>query len=198
MSTRQPSDFNLIAAYRRGEDDALAALVQRHQARVYRLARGLMPSPEEAEDAAQEALIAMFSSLHRFRGESAFTTWLYRLTVNTCLKRLPKAARNRSQPLSDREHALPDNPERAPDAQAARRWLRDQVGRFLAALPDTYRLPVLLSDAVDLNAREIAEMLDLSLPAAKQRILRGRRRLRDVIDRHCQDAGLSDWRELLA
>jgi RNA polymerase sigma-70 factor (ECF subfamily) len=198
VSRPQTSDTDLIAAYRRGDDGALSALVQRHQARVYRLARGLLPSPEEAEDATQEALIAMFSSLHRFRGESAFTTWLYRLTVNTCLKRRPRGARARSRSLSDREYALPDNPDRAPDARAARRWLRDQLGCFLAVLPDTYRLPVLLSDALELPASQIALVLNLSLPATKQRILRGRRRLRDVIERHCADAGLAGWRELLA
>ena len=198
MSQPQTSDPDLIAAYRQGDDTALSHLVQRHQARVYRLARGLLPSPEDAEDATQEALIAMFSSLHRFRGESAFTTWLYRMTVNTCLKRRPKGARARTRPLSDHEYALPDNPDRRPDARAGRRWLRDQVGRFLAALPDTYRLPVLLSDALELPASQIAEVLDLSLPATKQRILRGRRRLRDVIERHCAESGLSGWRELLA
>lgn len=72
-------DTSLIAAYRSGDDEALTALIQRHQASVYRLAVGVLASHEEAEDAAQEALIGMLGGLHRFRGESRFSTWLYRL-----------------------------------------------------------------------------------------------------------------------
>ncbi len=71
------------------------------------------------------------------------------------------------------------------------------MGRFLAALPDTHRLPIILRDALDLPASEIAGILDLSLPAVKARLLRGRRRLRAEIERYCQEAGLSGWRELL-
>src|SRR3972149_9808946 len=80
-------DTSLIAAYRSGDDEALTALIQRHQGSVYRLAVGVLASHEEAEDAAQEALMGMLGALHRFRGEARFSTWLYRLTLNICLKR---------------------------------------------------------------------------------------------------------------
>ncbi len=188
-------DAALVAAYRSGEDAALTALVQRHQARIYRLALGVLLSPQDAEDAAQEALIAMFSSLPRFRGDSAFSTWLYRLTLNTCLKR--RRAAKPHEPLAGDSGTLSDSPDRAPDAEAGRRWLRERVAAFLAALPDTYRIPVVLTDALEMPASEIAVMLDLSLPAVKARILRGRERLRAEIERYCQEAGLSGWRELL-
>jgi len=189
-------DETLVAAYRSGDDTALTALVERHQPPVYRLALGVLASPQEAEDAAQEAMIAMFSSLPRFRGESAFSTWLYRLALNTCLKRRRSPSRRREAPLPD-DAPLPAADPSLPDAQAGRAWLRDRVAAFLAALPDAYRVPVVLSDALNLGAREIADMLDLSLPAAKARILRGRRHLRDEVERYCQSAGLSGWRELL-
>ena len=80
-------DASLIAAYRSGDDEALTPLIQRHQTSVDRLAVGVLASREEAEDAAQEALIGMLGALHRFRGEARFSTWLYRLTLNICLKR---------------------------------------------------------------------------------------------------------------
>jgi RNA polymerase sigma-70 factor (ECF subfamily) len=191
-------DETLVANYRRGDDAALGALVERHQPRVYRLALGVLTSPQEAEDAAQEAMIAMFGSLPRFRGDSRFSTWLYRLALNTCLKQRRRPSRRREAPISDEPDALPAaDPSLLPDAQAGRAWLRARVAAFLAVLPDTYRIPVVLSDALDLEAREIAETLSLSLPAAKARILRGRRRLRDEVERYCQEAGLSGWRELL-
>src|SRR3972149_8957135 len=82
-----PDDTPLTAAYRSGDDEALTALIQRHQTSVYRLAVGVLASREEAEDAAQEALMSMLTSLHRFRGEARVSTWLYRLTLNICLKR---------------------------------------------------------------------------------------------------------------
>lgn len=195
MTTPVTDDSALIAAYRQGDDAALSSLVQRHQAAIYGLALGVLGSPHDAEDAAQESLIAMFKSLHAFRGESRFSTWLYRLSLNTCLKRKSRAPAD--APLSDDSYAVPDNPGRGPDVEASRRWLREQVGVFLAALPRAYRVPVVLSDALDLPASEIAGLLDLSLPAAKARILRGRRQLRAHIERHCQEAGLTGWRELL-
>jgi RNA polymerase sigma-70 factor (ECF subfamily) len=192
---RITDDAALIAAYRLGDDAALSTLVERHQTRVYRLALGVLASPHEAEDATQEALMAMLTSLPSFRGDSRFSTWLYRLTLNTCLKRKRRQARDK--PLSPDADAVPAAADLRPDVQAGRLWLRARVARFLAVLPITYRLPVVLSDALDLPASEIAAILDISLPAAKARLLRGRQRLRAEIERYCQEAGLSGWRELV-
>ncbi len=197
MSDPATDDAALVAAYRQGDDAALGTLVQRYQPQTYRLALGILASREEAEDATQEALIAMLSSLPRFRGDSRFSTWLYRLTLNTCLKRKQRRTRKREEPLPSHARTLADSPGLRPDVQAGRRWLRNQVTRFLAALPETHRLPVLLSDSLDLPAPEIAGILGLSLPAVKARLLRGRRQLRAEIERYCQDAGLSGWRELV-
>ncbi len=191
-------DATLIDAYRRGDDSALVVLIERHQTQLYRLALGLLASQEQAEDATQETLMAMLKSLPRFRGESRFFTWLYRLTLNTCLKRRSKLSRSPEEPLSAGAEAIADSPRLEPDVQAGRRWLLDRVAQFLAALPETYRVPVLLSDALDLTASEVAAVLDLSLPAVKARLLRGRRRLRAEIERYCEEAGLSGWRELLS
>jgi len=188
-------DASLIAAYRSGDDGALTALIQRHQASVYRLAVGVLASREEAEDAAQEALISMLKSLHRFRGEARFSTWLYRLTLNTCLKR----RRGRGAQLHATEPVdSPDGPEARPDVQAGRRWAQRQVAGVLAVLPYHYRMPVVLADCVNLTAPEIAELMQISLPAVKARILRGRQRLREEIERYCREAGLSGWRELVS
>ncbi len=190
-------DAALVAAYRQGDDAALTTLVERHQTHIYRLALGVLSSPQEAEDAAQEALIAMFRSLPRFRGESKFSTWLHRLTLNTCLKHRRRSF-GRAEPLSTDARAISDSPRRDPDVQAGHSLLRERVAAFLAVLPDTYRIPVVLTDGLELPASDIAEMLGLSLPAVKARILRGRQRLRSEIERYCQEAGLSGWRELLS
>jgi RNA polymerase sigma-70 factor (ECF subfamily) len=192
---RIEDDAALIAAYRLGDDAALSTLVERHQTQVYRLALGVLASPHEAEDATQESLMAMLTSLPRFRGDSRFSTWLYRLALNTCLKRKRRQARDK--PLFPDADAVPAAADGRPDVQAGRLWLRARVARFLAALPITYRLPVVLSDALDLPTSEIATLLDISLPAAKARLLRGRQRLRAEIERYCQEAGLSSWRELV-
>ena len=188
-------DASLIAAYRSGDDEALTALIQRHQTSVYRLAVGVLASHEEAEDAAQDALMSMLASLHRFRGEARFSTWLYRLTLNICLKR---RRGRRLQPDAGEAAGVPDGPQARPDVQAGRRWAQRQVARFLAVLPYHYRMPVLLADCVNLTAPEIAELMQISLPAVKARILRGRQRLREEIERYCRDAGLSGWRELIS
>lgn len=194
---RIEDDPALIAAYRLGDDAALSTLVQRHQTQVYRLALGVLASPQEAEDATQEALIAMLTSLPRFRGDSRFSTWLFRLTLNTCLKRRRAKSGRREEPLSPHADAVPAAADGRPDVQAGRLWLRGRVAQFLATLSETYRLPVVLSDALDLTASEIATILDISLPAVKARLLRGRQRLRAEIERYCEEAGLSGWRELV-
>jgi len=189
-------DTSLIAAYRSGDDEALTALIQRHQASVYRLAVGVLASHEEAEDAAQEALIGMLGALHRFRGEARFSTWLYRLTLNICLKRRRGLGRAPAVYVEETQ-SIPGDSAR-PDVQAGRRWAQRQVARFLAALPDHYRMPVVLADCLNLTAPEIAELMEISLPAVKARILRGRQRLREEIERYCREAGLSGWRELVS
>jgi RNA polymerase sigma-70 factor (ECF subfamily) len=196
LSEPPADDVTLIDAYRRGDDSALTALVERHQTRVYRLALGVLASPQEAEDAAQEALMAMLRSLPSFRGDSRFSTWLYRLTLNTCLKR--RRRRPPEQPLPPAAAAIADNPRQEPDVTAGRRWLRARVAQFLAVLPETHRVPVVLSDALGMPSSEIAAVLKLSMPNVKARLRRGRRRLRAEIERYCEEAGLSGWRELLS
>jgi len=190
-------DASLIAAYRSGDDEALTALIQRHQASVYRLAVGVLASHEEAEDAAQEALIGMLAGLHRFRGESRFSTWLYRLTLNTCLKRRRGLARAPALGVGEAS-SISDGAAAQPDVQAGRRWAQHQVAHFLAVLPYHHRMPVVLADCLNLTAPEIAELMVISLPAVKARILRGRQRLREEIERYCREAGLSGWRELVS
>src|SRR3970040_452782 len=114
-------DASLIAAYRSGDDEALTALIQRHPTSVYRLAGGVLASHEEAEDAAQDALMAMLGGLHRFRGESRFSTWLYRLTLNTCLKRRRGLGRAPTVQVED-VPPVSDGAAARPDVQAGRRW----------------------------------------------------------------------------
>ena len=197
MTEAGTDDATLIAAYRGGDDEALTALIQRHQASVYRLAVGVLASHEEAEDAAQEALMSMLTSLHRFRGEARFSTWLYRLTLNICLKRRRGLGRAPAVYVEETQ-SISDGASARPDVQAGRRWAQGQVARFLAALPDHYRMTVVLADCLNLTAPEIAELMEISLPAVKARILRGRQRLREEIERYCREAGLSGWRELVS
>lgn len=191
------TDMALIAAYRRGDDQALHTLVERHQDQIYRLALGLLGSPQDAEDATQEVLMAVLTALPRFRGESRFSTWLYRLTLNTCVKRRRQQSRRREEPLPESLPAVRERRVACPDVLAGRAWLRARVAEFLAALPESYRLSVVLSDALDLPVTEIAALLGLSLPAVKARLRRGRQRLRAMIEQYCQEAGFSSWQELL-
>ena len=196
MTEPGTDDASLIAAYRSGDDEALSALIQRHQASVFRLAVGVLASHEEAEDAAQEALMAMLAGLHRFRGESRFSTWLYRLTLNTCLKR--RRGMGRAPTVDVEAASISDGAAARPDVQAGRRWAQRQVARFLAVLPYHYRMPVVLADCLNLTAPQIAELMEISLPAVKARILRGRQRLREEIEQFCREAGLRGWRELVS
>jgi RNA polymerase sigma-70 factor (ECF subfamily) len=168
-------DLALVAAARSGDRAALEALLLRHHPKVLGLCRRLLTDARDAEDAAQEALLAVCRGLDRFDERSAFTTWLYRITTNTCLDEL---RRRRRRPAT-----APDDP--ADDATAGGSMHRSidpavvvtarvDVDRALAQLPVEYRVAVVLRDGCDLDYAEIARLTGVPDGTVRSRIARGR------------------------
>lgn len=178
-------EHNLIQAARNGDQAAFGELVQQYQKRVFALAVRMCPTPELAEEAAQEAFLAAWQGLPFFRGDSAFATWLYRLTSNACVDLLRREGRHRSAAgpsLNDEESDLhlPDDAP-GPQEQAERRELREQIETALQALTPEHRQVLVLREMHQLSYDEIAQVLKLDVGTVKSRINRGRKQLRNFL-----------------
>ncbi|MDO4315249.1 MAG: sigma-70 family RNA polymerase sigma factor [Oscillospiraceae bacterium] len=174
-----------IDAARQGDQDAFEQLVRLYEKRVFALTLRMCKNPEDAAEAAQEAFLAAWQGLRFFRGESSFSTWLYRLASNACVDLLRREGRHRAAagPSLDDEELNLDVPDRAgsPQEQAERAELRAQIEAGLAALPPDYRQVLILRELHQRTYDEIAEILSLDLGTVKSRISRGRKQLRNFL-----------------
>jgi RNA polymerase sigma-70 factor (ECF subfamily) len=161
-----------------GDTLALDALCARHSARVQKIAQHMLRDPEDASDAAQESMMKLVRRIGQFRGESAFTTWLHRLVVNTCKDVAQRRFAERTEPLvEDLRVAGEADPLREATAAETRRELR----RCLAELPPAQARVVGLKDAIDLSFDEIAAVTGLPVGTAKCYAHRGRTNLREQL-----------------
>jgi RNA polymerase sigma-70 factor (ECF subfamily) len=170
------SDDELVAAGRAGDRSAIDVLLRRHYPRLRAVCRRLTGDADDADDACQEALVALVRGLPRFDGRSAFATWAYRVTTNTCLDELRR--RRRRPPLrsmDDEAGSLADDPppRSAPDV-GDRVAARLDVDAALARLAPEFRTAVVLRDLCQLSYDEIAEVLDVPVGTVRSRIARGR------------------------
>jgi RNA polymerase sigma-70 factor (ECF subfamily) len=173
------SDPILVTRAKDGDALALEALLQRHAPRVERLARHLLRDPEDARDAAQEALAKVCVRLKQFRGESQFSTWLHRLVVNTCRDAMERRRARAYEPLGEDLRADPDgDPERAAGMSELRRELCDS----LAEISPTQAQVVVLKDALGYSFEEIAAAAGMPVGTAKCHAHRGRARLRERLE----------------
>jgi RNA polymerase sigma-70 factor (ECF subfamily) len=172
------TDQELLSRHVAGDPDAFSELVRRHRDRLWAVAVRTLGDPEEAADAVQDALISAFRAAHTFRGRSAVTTWLHRITVNACLDRARKAASRRAAPVPDDEQldALLE-PHEAADVPAERGELHREVMRALAKLPPDQRAALVLVDMQAYPVAEAAAILDVPPGTVKSRCARGRARL---------------------
>lgn len=184
------AESDLIRRARAREEDAIRAIIQRHNRRLYRIARGILRDDAEAEDALQDAYLKAFSHLGGFRGEAGIGTWMSRIVINEALARL-----RRRRPTVDwstigsggvpgaeaiklsQSGARPD-PERALAQSQIRRLLEEAIDR----LPEEFRL-VLLSRAVEeMSIEETAATLGILPETVKTRLHRARRQLRSALE----------------
>lgn len=170
------SDPILVRRAKDGDARALDALCERHAAKVERLARHLLRDPEDARDAAQEALAKLCVRLKQFRGESQFSTWLHRLVVNTCRDVAERQRSRACEPLdADLRPASEGDPVREAGISELRRELCSELAEISAAQAQV----VVLKDALGFSFEEIAAAAGMPVGTAKCYAHRARNRLRE-------------------
>ena len=167
------ADAYLVARARDGYLDAYEILVRRHAPMTYRLAWRLCGDHHDAQDLTQEALIAAWQSLDRFRADSSFSTWLYQIVTRRAMN---KITRSRDTSSLDLLGDLPDS-EPEPAAQAERRLAADAVTGALAALPFPQRAVVVLHHLEGLSYAEVAEVTHSTVASVRSHLYRARRTL---------------------
>jgi RNA polymerase sigma-70 factor, ECF subfamily len=171
--TAEVGDAYLVARAREGYLDAYELLVQRHAPMAYRVALRLCGGHHDAQDVAQEALIAAWENLDRFRSDSSFSTWLYQVVTRRALN---KVTRRRDTASLDVLGDVPD-PAAGPAAQAEHHLAVDAVSDALATLPFAQRAVIVLHHIEGLSYAEVAEVTHSTVPAVRSHLFRARRTL---------------------
>jgi RNA polymerase sigma-70 factor, ECF subfamily len=166
---------------RAGDDEAFGALVLAHQQFVYNLAWRALGDENEAQDAAQEAFLRVWQALPNFRGQAQFRTWLYRIVTNVCYGRRPRLRRQFGDLGEVEAGEVPDESLPDPGARLEAAEQRAFLWQQVAALPESYRMLVMLRYQQGLPYEEIASVLSLPLGTVKTGLFRARARLREAL-----------------
>jgi RNA polymerase sigma-70 factor (ECF subfamily) len=171
-----PADAQLVALAQGGDRSAADALLRRHYETIYAVCRRMLGQDADAQDATQDALLAIVKGLPRFDGRASVRTWIYRIAINTCLDEL-RRRRRRPEPdheLVERRVATLHDPSEAIDARLT-------LDALLEQLPSEYRAAVVLRDIADLEYAAIAEVLGIPDGTVRSRISRGRLHLSRIV-----------------
>jgi len=182
-------ETRLIGRILAGETQLFEAFVNENQTTVYNLALRMTGSEQDALDASQDAFMKAFHSLSSFRGDSKFSVWLYRLTVNACLDLLRRRSRRNEVSLTDDEDSDDQEPiemsvpdERfCPETELEKKELREAVQRAVVQLSPDFRQALLLREVSGLSYGEIGEALQLESGTVKSRIFRARKKLAQLL-----------------
>jgi len=187
-------DRQLIARLQAGDESAVQELAERYTPRIFQLALRHMKNREDAEEVTQDVLMKVHRKVGAFRGDSALSSWIYRITFNTAMSRLRngRAARAADQERERVEAAFADGdssrttPQPAdwshmPDEELLRLQLREAVAAAIADLPEIYRAPVVLRDTHGLSTEEASSRLHVKDQTLKSRLHRGRLMLREKL-----------------
>jgi len=178
------SDEDLVERCRARDEAAVRTLTKRYNQRLFRIARGILRQDAEAEDVVQEAYVRAFTSLDRFRGESAFGTWLTRIAMNEALGRLRKRKptvewpEGGDEPLRAHILQFPTSAAADPETTMASRQIRAVLEQAIDNLPDAFRSVFVARIVEGLSVEETAELFGIRPETVKTRVHRARTRLR--------------------
>ena len=185
------SELALVQAAKSGDLEAFSQLVKRYDRNIFRIAQHITHNEEDAQDVVQDAFLKAYQNLEQFQGNSKFSTWLVRIAVNEALMKLRRRRSDRTVSLDEdvetEEGTMPrevadwsPNPEQL---YGQSEW-SEILKKTIQGLPPGFRTVFVLRDVEGLSTEETAEMLGLSIPAVKSRLLRARLQLRDRLAKY--------------
>jgi RNA polymerase sigma-70 factor (ECF subfamily) len=180
--TQAETDEQLVRKSQEDDERAFGELVSRYESKVYSLALKMLRNPEDAEDVLQDTFLRAYRGIKSFKGNSTFSTWIYRITANSALMRLRKRqlptvsiddADEREAPINIADWAP------GPVEQMLNQETQAAMTEAIEALPPEFRQVFVLRDIEELSNAEVAEILDLSVAAVKSRLHRARLKVRN-------------------
>lgn len=183
MTIMESHEDKLISRAVAGDGAAFSELMTMHEKRMYAVALRMCANREDAQDCLQDAMLRVYRSIGGFKGQSSFSTWVYRITMNTCLDEL---RRRKTRSASSLDTMLeggwsPTDGENGPEKQAVASEQRRVLNSAIADLPEDMRSAIVLRDVQGFSYEEIAEMLEVNIGTIKSRISRGREKLRQIL-----------------
>ena len=194
MKEERISDVGLVDQFKEGNIAAFEEIITRYEAKVMNLALRFTRNQEDAEEVMQDVFTTVYRKIDGFRGQSAFSSWLYRIVVNAAFMKLRKKKQNQTVSMEDLAPAVKqycmerDNVASKHSYNiAVTRELQEVLQRAIDKLPDQYRAVFVLRDVDGLSNQETGQILDLSIPAVKSRLHRSRIMLRKRLQRYYED-----------
>jgi len=194
IQKRAGEDFDelaLVQSAKKGDLEAFSELVNRYDRNIFRIAQHITHNEEDAQDVVQDAFLKAYQNLAQFQGNSKFYTWLVRIAVNEALMKLRKRRNEKTVSLDEdvetEEGSIPrEVADWAPNPEQnfGQAELSDILKKTIQGLPPGFRTVFVLRDVEGLSTEETAEMLDLSVPAVKSRLLRARLQLRERLAKY--------------
>lgn len=186
----------LVEAAKKGDAGAFEELVNRYEAKIFRLTMNITRNREDAEDAMQDAFLKSYSHLKEFAGDSRFYTWLVRIAANEALMRLRKRRPNQvslDEPIEGEDDLMVPHQVQdwgpGPEQRFAQTEMRQILSGAIDDLAPDFRTVFVLRDIEELSTEEAAKALGISVPAVKSRLLRARLKLREKLDRYFRRGG---------
>jgi len=199
---KKKSDLELVSGCKRGENESFEEIINRYSQKAYHLAFRLTRNPDDAEEVLQDVFVTVFRKIQGFEGKSSFSSWLYRVTVNSALMKLRKKRQEQSVLLED---ALPEfenslfvrsHNSSEGEHSTLRSELLLALEKAIDNLPSEYRPVFILRDVDGLSSREVGRALNISIPAVKSRLHRSRLLLRRQLSSFYKDLRATENNEV--
>lgn len=182
----QREDDRLVEKALDGDARAFEILMEKHESKMYAVALRMCKNREDAQDCLQDAMLRIYKALPTFKGQSSFSTWAYRITMNTCLDDLRRKKVRQAQSLDQMLEIgwAPVDENNSTERHLENSELKRNLSRAIQTLPEEMRAAVVLRDVQGFSYEEIANMLSTNVGTVKSRISRGREKLREILSRN--------------